>query len=356
MASNGGGLSYKAIVCMALLALQFGIQPIVTKQYTSKAIIRSTVVFMQEATKLIIGVVGLSLGKTSWTDVARGWTFASWMRLALLPALIYLVQNMCSLLAYQNLDAITYNVLNQTKTLSAAMCCYLLMKKKQSAVQMLALILLLSAALVMEGVLPLDVKIFLPSYWMARDDDNNNHDDGSDKTVLSPRHFSHGVIPILVASFLSGLAGAITQKSLQSGNRNSLLFTIELCVASILILTASFVTSEDGKQIKERGFFDEWELTTFVPIVTNSLGGILVGMVIKYAGTVQKGFALIFGILISGVFQSLMDDEKSLTKEEVVGGMLAALSLWMHATNPYVNHPPAFSGVPNTGRKSKKED
>lgn len=143
-----------------------------------------------------------------------GWTIKSWLRLALLPALIYLVQNMCSLLAYQNLDAITYNVLNQTKTLSAALCCYLIMQKKQSPVQMMALLVLLTAALVMEKVLPMDM--LAPSYWT---DDNTANDESSATIMssLSPRHFSHGVLPIMVASFLSGLAGAITQKKPSGG-------------------------------------------------------------------------------------------------------------------------------------------
>jgi len=283
---------------------------------------------------------------------------------------------MCSLLAYQNLDAITYNVLNQTKTLSAALCCYLIMQKKQSPVQMMALLVLLTAALVMEKVLPMDM--LAPSYWT---DDNTANDESSANIMssLSPRHFSHGVLPIMVASFLSGLAGAITQKSLQVGNRNALLFTIELCVASILLLSASFVTSEDGKQIRQRGFFDEWTLYTLVPILTNSAGGILVGLVIKYAGTVRKGFALIFGILLSGIVQSTLDENKTLSKEEVAGGVLAAVSLWMHATNPYVA-PSTTTGkktihkevesskaatttasngaskTGRTGRKSRKED
>ena len=65
-------LSYKALVFMAMLSLQFGIQPIVTQKFMSKKIIMSTVIFMQEVVKLIIGVVGISLGKTRWADVASG--------------------------------------------------------------------------------------------------------------------------------------------------------------------------------------------------------------------------------------------------------------------------------------------
>lgn len=274
----------------------------------------------------------------------------SWLRLSLVPATIYFVQNMCSLLAYQNLDAITYNVLNQTKTLSAALCCYLLMKKKQSWYQMLALLLLLIAALVMEKVLPIDM--LLPSC------------DKSTNTIvsnLSPRHLYRGVLPIMVASFLSGLAGAITQISLQVGNRDALLFTVELCAASILIILASFLNSEDGSQIRERGVFDEWTLGTLVPILTNSAGGILVGLVIKYAGTVRKGFALIFGIALTGMVQS-HNERKALSKEKVIGGVLAALSLWIHATYPYVEQKSAslsHAGDSNDrreGKKSRKED
>ncbi|KAL3798639.1 hypothetical protein ACHAWO_011376 [Cyclotella atomus] len=353
--SSGQQLSLPAIISMALLALQFGIQPLVTKKYTSPAIIKSTVILLQEVVKLVIAITGISLSSAGWAKTIKGWTVGSWLRLSLLPATIYLVQNMCSLLAYQNLDAITYNVLNQTKTLSAAMCCYFLLGKRQSGMQMVALVLLLLAALVMEGLLPMDALSL--SYWMEKS--------ATESLTLdaSPRRFTHGVIPILIASFLSGLAGAITQKSLQVGDRNALLFTTELCVASILLLLISFVTSEDGKQIQQRGFFDEWTYLTMLPILTNAAGGILVGMVIKYAGTVQKGFALIFGILISGVLQG------SLSKEEYVGGVLAGISLWMHSTYPYKGKAvemlpvePGKSDLKKTangdrkGRKSRKED
>lgn len=333
-------LSPTALFFMGLLALQFGIQPIVTKKFTSPEIIRSTVIFTQEIVKLVIAMVGITINSsTKWKDVTSGWSIASWLRLALLPATIYLVQNLCSLLAYQNLDAITYNVLNQTKTLSAALCCFLLLGKRQSKLQIVALIILLVAALVMEGILPLDVEYYMNYLSSATTSAAADSNDTSEFS-LSSRHVSHGVLPIMAASFLSGLAGAITQKSLQSGGgRNALMFTMELCVASILILLVSFATSEDGKQIQERGFFDQWSLLTLVPIVTNSAGGILVGLVIKHAGTIRKGFALIFGILISGIVQSLIDEDKSMSKEDVAGGALAALSLWMHATFPYAAAP-----------------
>jgi UDP-sugar transporter A1/2/3 len=217
-------------------------------------------------------------------------------------------------LAYENLDALTFNVLNQTKTLSAALCCYLVMGRQQSRSQVVALFLLLLSALVMERIVTFDW--FLGQQQMD--------------VVWEPRHIFHGVIPILVASFISGLAGALSQKNLQTQGRSPFFFTMELSAASFWILSLSLLASPDGQRIAQHGFYEDWNVSTIIPILTNAAGGIVVGLVTKYAGSVQKGFALIFGIFISGVVQ------KKVSKEQWIGGTLAALSLWMHAVNPPV--------------------
>ena len=367
-------LSMKAIVYMTLLALQFGIQPIVTKQFMSKSVIKSTVILAQEIVKLLIGIVGICLGARTSTTTTTTITettnlssnismLSSWLRLSLLPAALYYIQNLCSLMAYQNLDPLTYNVLNQTKTLSAAFCCYILMKKKQSTYQILALVLLLLSALVMEKILSIDtVRMMLrrlPSYcWpnqqLGSDDATTKSEDNSSIVVsmLFEQRLYRGVLPIITASFLSGLAGAITQISLQLRNCNALQYTIELCVATIGIILLSFTFSDDGAQIHQHGYFHGWTIYTLIPICTNSAGGLLVGLVIKYAGNVQKGFVLIFGIAFTGIFQSsssyyhhqhrhdsdemMIMPQQGLSKESIIGTVLAVVSLWLHTVNPYV--------------------
>ena len=92
--------------------------------------------------------------------------------------------------------------------------------------------------------------------------------------------------------------------------------------------------------ISEGGFFKGWTPQTIIPILTNAAGGIIVGLVTKYAGAVKKGFALIFGLLLSGLLQARMadtsedQDKPRITKEQIIGGILAAISLWMHSTFP----------------------
>lgn len=223
-------------------------------------------------------------------------------------------------MAYQNLAPITFNVLNQTKTLSAALCCFLVIGKPQSKLQVISLILLLLSALVIEKVIPISQNTRLESK------EHSSHD--------RQMHIISGVIPVLLASFLSGLAGALTQRSVQTTGRNAYLFTMELSVASCLFLIISLLlNSPDGKRIAKHGFFYGWTATTIIPVFTKALGGVVVGLVTKHAGAVRKGFALIFGLLLSGILQS---KGEGVTAEQVVGGLLAAVSLWMHSSFPHV--------------------
>lgn len=224
-------------------------------------------------------------------------------------------------MAYQNLPPITFNVLNQTKTLAAALCCYLVIGKPQSRLQVVSLCLLLLSALVIEKVIPIS---------------NNKTSKATTQhsSVDRQMHLVSGVLPVLLASFLSGLAGALTQRSVQTTGRNAYLFTMELSVASSLFLIISLLlNSPDGKRIAQHGFFSGWTLSTMIPVFTKALGGVVVGLVTKHAGSVRKGFALIFGLLLSGILQS---KGEGVTAEQVVGGLLAAVSLWMHARFPHV--------------------
>mmetsp|Transcript_1824 Transcript_1824/g.4298 ORF Transcript_1824/g.4298 Transcript_1824/m.4298 type:complete len:393 (-) Transcript_1824:76-1254(-) len=341
--TNGGkststGTSFEAVLFMSLLALQFGMQPALTRKYTPVTTCRSAVVITQECVKF--GIAMFMLFSSGQAKAAlEGWSIYSWLTVAFVPAALYVVQNLSALMAYQNLHPVTFNVLNQTKTLSAALCCFLIIGRKQSKAQVFSLFLLLLSALVIERIVTLDFLLGGGAETTREQDDDENF-------TLDPRHFTHGVIPVLVASFISGLAGAITQKNLQgasgcgkAGGKNAVLFSAELCIASLIMLGGSLTFNSDGVCIKSKGFFADWTPYTFIPILTNALGGILVGLVTKYAGSVRKGFALIFGLILSGIIQAVTERSGggswAISTEEILGGILASISLWIHVTNPY---------------------
>jgi hypothetical protein len=185
-------LSPTSLGYMSLLALQFGLQPTLTRTFAPKAICRSTIVIMQEVTKLLLSGT-LLLATRSWQSSLVGWSLNSWLLVAGIPATLYVGQNYLSLVAYQNLSPVTFNVLNQTKTLSAALFCFLIMGRAQSKLQILSLFLLSISALILEKVIPLP--------WTI------SHPKASSKISDSGSHFRSGVLPILAASSISGLAG-----------------------------------------------------------------------------------------------------------------------------------------------------
>ncbi len=175
-------------------------------------------------------------------------------------------------------------------------------------------------------------------------------------SVGAGRRVTHGIVPLLVASLISGMAGALTQKNLQGTRggssiwgrkrngetnspasrspRNAYLFSMEMNVASSILLLASLLMSSDGRSmIRSRTYFSNWTLGTFIPVITNSIGGILVGLVTKHAGSVRKGFALIFGLLLSGMFQA---GGAGIQTHHIVGGVIAAASLWMYSIHPFI--------------------
>lgn len=339
-------LTPTAIICMSLLALQFGVQPLLVRKFTPQTIMRSSVVLVQELVKFgIAGVLYYSGTKaeTRETDF-NGWSIKTWITLAGLPAFLYTIQNVATLMAQQNLEALTFNVLNQSKILSDALSCYLVMGKRQSNIQMISLCILMLSTLVIEQILK-------PSTILAIARGVMTFGEKSGYSIGGTRHFTQGVVPLMVASLLSGMAGALTQSSTQGSQggmpiwgkrrgsnakpssvrppRNAYLFSMELSVASVILLLVSLILSTNGRTIilSPRTFFSNWTPETLIPVLTNSIGGILVGLVTKHAGSVRKGFALIFGLLLSGLLQA---SGAGIQAHQVVGGLLAAASLWMH--------------------------
>lgn len=360
------GLTPTAITCMSLLALQFGIQPILVRKFTPQTIVRSSVVLVQELVKFgIAGAIYFSGTKKETREKDfEGWSVKTWIALAGLPAFLYTIQNVAALMAYQNLEALTFNVLNQTKILSAALSCYFVMGKRQSKMQVISLCVLILSTLVIEQILHPTAIVSLMSMNGGNALKGMTGAFASLRSIAGAgRRVTHGIIPVLVASLISGMAGALTQKNLQGSQggasiwgkkrstksslpasrppRNAYLFSMEMNIASVILLLASLVLSSDGRNIlSNRTFFSNWTPETFIPVITNSIGGILVGLVTKHAGSVRKGFALIFGLLLSGIFQA---GGAGIRTHQIVGGLLAASSLWMHTVHPY-KHAPLVKG------------
>jgi len=207
------------------------------------------------------------------------------------------------------------------------------MGKRQSIVQIAALGILLFSAMLFQGSISFS-GLFKKNVEVA--DSNVNED--TNRKVTTNTSFSKGVLPCLGAAFLSGLAGALSQKGVQTagGNgRSPYLYTMELSVySSISLLISVFATKKGRESLSEEGgIFRYWTPSSIIPIVVRAMGGVLTALVHKYAGATRKGFALILGLILTGVTQSVVEGEQ-LSVDELLAMVFVILSSYLHLSYP----------------------
>lgn len=137
--SAGQALSSEGVFYLALLALQFGVQPLLIKEFTSYGLDKSGIVIIGELVKLVACTFML-LKSGEAANALASWKFYDALRCAGLPAVVYSVQNVAIQTAVQNMDGLTFNLLNQSKIIFTAICLYFMMGRKQSIQQCFALL------------------------------------------------------------------------------------------------------------------------------------------------------------------------------------------------------------------------
>lgn len=300
LGSTVGSVAVGWLFC-ALLALQFGLQPFL-KVFIAPAVNKVSLVLGTELVKMVIATAIM----TAEGSFRRN--FATWTpraaALSALPAVIYAAQNYLLVIGYASMDSVTFNCLNQSKLVSTALFVYLLFDVKQSYPQMVAL-----AALLCAGIMLQDGGV----------EDNGGGDGSVD--------FRVGVMAVLAASALSGVASAACQIALQGMNRSSNALTLEMAAAAIPFLL--FAAGSTDPAVLFRG----WTARTFIPVTTSALGGICVGQVTKHLGGIAKGFAIVGGLVLTGIAQG-MQSEAGLEMKHLVALVLVVSATWVHNTFP----------------------
>jgi len=315
--------SMKGFFWCTILALQFGLQPIIsTKFHKHRPISRSSIVVATELGKICMALSEfVTCSPEERAKWGNGWTLTSSLKVAAVPATLYAVQNLLNQNAKLALDAMTYNLMNQTKILSTALWCYVLLGQPQTGIQIGALLMLLTAAVL------LNVDFSGASGGVGGG--------GGDIGVQADQI---GLTCVLGASALSGLSAALTQKALQSQDKSTarpaLLFTTELAIYGIIFLILREAYEHGGirEPLADLFTFRGWTLLDFVPVLTDGVGGVATGLVTKYAGGVRKGFALIVGILVTVLSKWVLHaDGDAPTSQTWAALALVSISVALHS-------------------------
>jgi len=314
--SANGGLGY-----LVIHAVQFGAQPLLTKAYIDPGTPTSSLVLGAEMAK-VVGCLCMLHNDGLLREVLRGWSLREALLLAGIPSLTYLAQNLCIQVAYQNVDGVVFNILNQSKMPFTALFSFLIIGRRQSRIQCLALM-----AVTLAGIL------------IATNAPVNGDGNGSPRNGHSNRGL--GVACVLVGSALSGLGSGLTEWILQGRKRNSYLFSTEMALfGSITIfLGMIFGVSADAQVWREEGLFARWTWHTLIPVLTQGLGGIVVGLITKTAGGVRKGFAVICGLIFTCLMKFFVYNQP-LSLPVCLAVPLVGGSIFLHA-----NYPPSKKQV-----------
>ncbi|KAJ6305483.1 hypothetical protein OIU78_020923 [Salix suchowensis] len=294
-----------------LLTLQYGAQPLISKRFTRREVIVTTSVLTCEVAKVVCAVI-LMARDGSFKKVFSQWTLVGSLTASGLPAAIYALQNSLLQISYKNLDSLTFSMLNQTKVFFTALFTYIILRQKQSIQQIGALFLLITAAVLLS---------------IGEGSSKGSSSSDPEQILL------YGIIPVLVASVLSGLASALCQWASQVKKHSSYLMTVEMSVVGSLCLLVSTTKSPDGEAIRQHGYFYGWTPLTMIPVLANALGGILVGLVTSYAGGVRKGFVIVSALLVTALLQFLFEGKAPSIY------CLVALPLVMSSISIYQKYP-----------------
>ena len=291
----------KSVLLASFLTLQTAIQPLVVRKLVPRDSISSACILVTEILKVITCVLIYYFlehryhPKKSWVKLSSLKTSVS---TAAVPAIVYALQNIAITHAQRNLDGLTYNIINQSKLLSAAVMSYLVLGRKQNRGQSIALfgLVVASGMAVVSTSASTSISSFESNTWA-------------------------GLVAALTASGLSGLSGALSDKALQVRSRNSFLFSAELSsyvILTMLIgLTVEYISNPNHcdvtRIVSAGGLFSAAGITSttsavLIPISLGAFGGILVGQVTKLVGNVRKGFAVCGGIVVAALIDSLRED------------------------------------------------
>ncbi|PAV83525.1 hypothetical protein WR25_19887 [Diploscapter pachys] len=200
------------------------------------------------------------------------------------PALIYTLQNNLYYMALTHLEATTFCIAYQMKIFTTAILMYFLLGKRLSKKQWLALVILVI------GVADVQL-VYAPPQ-------------GNPNIYQKPLI---GFLAVITMCFTSAFAGVYLEKVLKGSNVSIWMQNIRLSLIGLPISMLSMWFYE-WDEIQRDGFFRGWDFLVVCLTVTNSIGGLLISVVIKYADNILKAYAQSMAIIGAALGSWLLFD------------------------------------------------
>ena len=226
------------------------------------------------------------------------------------PALLYTVQNNALFIAMGHLEAAVFQVTYQLKTLTTAVLVVTFLGRSLSLHQWGALILLTAGTVLVQE----------PSKAAAAPDPSTGYSS-----------FVIGVGATITACLCSSFASVYLEKILTESKPSIWVRNAQLCIFTIPIAFSGIYMVED-KYFKEDGVLTHgFTFAVWASIATNAAGGMIVAVVMKFAGNILRNFAQACAIIVGGLGSWAIFD-MPITPRFCMGVALVIISIFIYGS------------------------
>ena len=225
-----------------------------------------------------------------------------------IPALLYVVQNNLLYYALSHLDTPTFQVGYQVKILTTALFSVIMLGKQLTRNQWISLIIL-------------TIGVSMAQLSAHAD------------TSKGENSFS-GFLAVLAAACTSGFSGVYFEKMLKGSKTTLWMRNMQMGFSSIILAILGIYWSGDRDSVYNHGFFYGYTQMTWIVVVLQAIGGLVVAVVVKYADNILKGFAASFSILTSCIVCIFVFDWRP-TIMFIIGAILVNYSMKLYSDHPF---------------------
>lgn len=273
-----GMLIASALLCAGNLCIN------ASKDHGKVPYISVTVTFLIEVLKLVLCLIAIAVVDER---APANFSFKESLYYAV-PSLLYMIDNNLTYVILRFVDPATLSVLWNIKILTTAVLFRFVLKRKLSEIRKIAIVLLLLGVVTSQS-----------DHLKKKDPAHDRHDG------QSPENFVFGIVLVLIAVTISSCASVFTEWAFKRKGSCSFLWqNVQLYVYGIIFNGIGLVV--EASAIRESGFFSGYNHWTLAVIVVNCVGGICMGVILKYLDNIacvySHAIAMMLTMLCSMLF------------------------------------------------------
>ena len=265
--------------------------------------VTTSAVFAAELLKLLVCVcmAALTLGgvgelRTALAEELLGSGRLDTLKCAV-PAVLYTLQSNLLFVALANLEAPTYQVSYQCKTLFTALLSWLMLDRRLKPSQWFALLMLFSGAVLVSDPWKSTGTKGPPTVTAAAHGSSHGEPTTTHNSPLV------GLGAVLGAAILSSFSSVYFEMMLKKASSSAAAAAASLWLRNIQLglfatpLAAGAMLANDGAFVAANGVLQGFDGVVWMIVLLNGVGGLLVAAAMKYADNIAKCFAAALAIV-----------------------------------------------------------